>query len=325
MTNNKAPADHLLTTSVPEVFPWSPDLIIYHDKCADGIVAAWACWKRWGDSPEYLPANYGYQPPADVAGRNILMIDFSFPEAHLRAMVAAGARSIVILDHHKTAQAALEPFQVYKEKPERFTLRVAEAMAANLRRMGYPPILALFDMDRSGARMAWDFAMREAKCATPRLVDLAERYDLWRFEPGTRDAAEALHLSIQAQPMTIANMNMIDAEFRQGDDPVIRGQAILAWRDQLVEEIASRAHLRTVAGIDGVISVECPYSLVSAVGHHLLDLHPSAPFAAMSVTSEQAVTWSLRSHDDRTDVSEVAKGKGGGGHRNAAGFRLSIS
>jgi hypothetical protein len=47
--NISASADHLLTTPVPEAF-WEPDMVIYHDKCADGIVAAWACWKRWGDA-----------------------------------------------------------------------------------------------------------------------------------------------------------------------------------------------------------------------------------------------------------------------------------
>jgi hypothetical protein len=100
-----SPQDYL-----PGSYPWSPDLVIYHDKCADGIVAAWACWKRWGDAPEYLAANYGHQPPANVANRNILIVDFSYPADDLRSMVAAGARSIVVLDHHKTAQEALEPF-----------------------------------------------------------------------------------------------------------------------------------------------------------------------------------------------------------------------
>jgi uncharacterized protein len=35
-------------------------------------------------------------------------------------------------------------------------------------------------------------------------------------------------------------------------------------------------------------------------------------------------TWSLRSEDSRQDVSEVASTFGGGGHRNAAGFRVPV-
>jgi len=301
---------------------WAPDLVIYHDKCADGIVAAWVCWKRWGDAPEYRAMNYGYAPPADVTGLNILMVDFSLPAEQLHGMIAAGARSIVILDHHKTAQAALEPFQVFKDKPERFTPAVASGMISDLTRGDYRPIIALFDMDRSGARMAWDFAYPGER--VPQLVRLAERYDLWQFQPNTGDPAEQLHLAIQAGTMSIADMDALDQEFWAGDAPLRRGAIIDTFRQPLIREIAARAHYRTVGGVECVIAVECPYSLVSAVGHYLLDAHPAAPFAAMSVTGENAVGWSLRSHDDRMDVSEVAKGQGGGGHRNAAGFRVEI-
>lgn len=304
---------------------WAPDLVIYHDKCADGIVAAWACWKRWGDTPEYLAANYGHQPPRDVAGKHILVVDFSWPADELRAMVASGAASIVILDHHKTAQEALEPFNprvsmpwllpaLLKATDIHTVLRALEVEKAT-------PIVAIFDMNRSGARMAWDFV--QPFCSPPRLVELAERYDLWRFEPGTGDHAELLHLVIQAAPMTVEQMDELHIALDDGDGPLIEGAAIYDWRAQLVNEIASRAYLHTVAGVPDVITVECPYSLVSAVGHHLLDSHPAAPFAAMSVSGENAVTWSLRSNDDRADVSVLAKAMGGGGHRNAAGFRLN--
>lgn len=302
--------------------PWAPDLIIYHDKCADGIVAAWACWRRWFDAPEYLACNYGHQPPGDMEGKNILIVDFSFPEDALREMAWAGAQSIVVLDHHKTAQAALAPFQFHESSPGAISAGDVGGMLRDLYELGRPPIIAIFDMERSGARMAWDFAMGGEP---GRLVTLSERYDLWRFQPGTMDDAEALHVEIQASDMTVQRMEAIDGELDIGGRPIERGRAILRWRDQLVAEIADRAHRRTVAGVSDVIAVECPYSLVSAVGHHLLDKHPDAPFAAMSVTGEAAVTWSLRSHDDRMDVSEVAKSMGGGGHRNAAGFRVGTT
>ncbi|WP_146037264.1 hypothetical protein [Novosphingobium guangzhouense] len=324
MENEQAPSVHSVSTAVPEAFAWAPDMVIYHDKCADGIVAAWACWKRWGEAPEYRAANYGYQPPEDVAGKNILIVDFSYKADDLRAMVAAGAKSIVILDHHETAQAALEPFSVFSTKPERFSTRTAASMIEDLERGGYPAILALFDMDRSGARMAWDFAMQGVE--PPELVLLAERYDLWRFVPNTLDDAELLHLDIQSGPLTIERMESIHDELQDGErTPLNRGEVVEYWRQPLIREIAARAYLGTVGGVEGVIMVECPYSLVSAVGHYLLAQHPAAPFAAMSVTGEKAVSWSLRSAYDRQSVSEVASRFGGGGHRNAAGFRVETN
>ncbi|MFC0204746.1 DHHA1 domain-containing protein [Novosphingobium soli] len=256
-----------------------------------------------------------------MAGKNILIVDFSYKADDLRAMVAAGARSVIILDHHETAQAALEPFRFRESSPGAVSARDVDGMLRDLDELGRPPIVAMFDMDRSGAHMAWDFAMHGAEA--PQLVLLAECYDLWRFAPNTLDNAELLHLDIQAGELTVARMESIHQELENDEQaPLIRGRTIESWRQPLIREIAARAHVATVGGVEGVVTVECPYSLVSAVGHHLLNKHPAAPFAAMSVTGEKAVSWSLRSADDRQSVSEVASRFGGGGHRNAAGFRV---
>ena len=42
-------------------------------------------------------------------------------------------------------------------------------------------------------------------------------------------------------------------------------------------------------------------------------------------TTDSRNHFSLRSSDDGADVAEVAKQYGGGGHRNAAGFRVSFA
>ena len=54
-----------------------PDMCIYHGNCQDGFGAAWAVWKRFGDAVEYVPGFYG-QPAPDVAGRSVVMVDFSY-------------------------------------------------------------------------------------------------------------------------------------------------------------------------------------------------------------------------------------------------------
>ena len=70
-------------------------------------------------------------------------------------------------------------------------------------------------------------------------------------------------------------------------------------------------------------SVNCGKIYASDVGHALLKAFPDAPFA-MAWCEEAGVRYvSLRSEDSRRDVSEIARTYGGGGHRNAAGFRRS--
>lgn len=105
------------------------------------------------------------------------------------------------------------------------------------------------------------------------------------------------------------------------DDFVSRGQAIAAYRDMLVAEIAERATVIVIGGEYGV-GVDCTYSLSSDVCHRLLQEWPDTRFAAAIIRGEQSITYSLRSDDSRADVSVLAKKLGGGGHRNAAGFKV---
>jgi len=67
-----------------------------------------------------------------------------------------------------------------------------------------------------------------------------------------------------------------------------------------------------------------PYAFASDLAHEMLKAYPQAPFAAVVVDAYGGRTYSLRSEDGRRDVSEVARSFGGGGHRNAAGFRVPV-
>ena len=80
-------------------------LCIYHGNCADGFGAAWVVRKALGDDVEFFPGVYQSEPP-DVTGRDVVMVDFSYKRDVLLDM-AAEADSIVIIDHHKTAQEDL--------------------------------------------------------------------------------------------------------------------------------------------------------------------------------------------------------------------------
>ncbi len=99
-------------------------------------------------------------------------------------------------------------------------------------------MIALFDMERSGAGMAWDFVHADLGPlrARPRLVDLVEDRDLWRFRHG--DDSRFLHLALTSGETSFQRWE--DAcEFV--DAFVARGQAISAYRDMLVAEIAAPA------------------------------------------------------------------------------------
>lgn len=264
-------------------------LIIYHGDCTDGFCAAWAA-RRAQPSAEFFAASHG-QPPPDVTGRIVTIVDFSYPRKTLIRM-AEEAYSIRVLDHHKTAQADLA------EMP-----------------------WCVFDMDRSGAGLAWDYLQSESR---PWIVDYVEDRDLWRW--ALSDSRE-INAAIMSWPR---EFEFWDNQLSWGDTArkaaIAEGVAILRFTDHCVEECCRRARLVRFPVPDpktgGVQFWRIP--VVNVFGKFISEtvgrLCEGYPFAVgWSQAADGRFVYSLRSRGD-FDVSEIAKLFGGGGHKNAAGF-----
>ncbi len=142
-----------------EVFRFRPDLVLYHAECADGFGAAWALWKQF-PSAQFIPVKHGYPPPAGLAGRRVLIVDFSYPRETLER-IAEEAQTLTVLDHHITA---------------------AKALAG----LSY----AHFDQKKSGAVLAWEWAHQSP---APWLLQYVQDKDLWQWAlPGSREISAAL-------------------------------------------------------------------------------------------------------------------------------------
>src|SRR5690606_37775449 len=123
--------------------------------------------------------HYGVYPqdPPDVSGRDVLLVDFSYERAVLERM-ASKARSIVILDHHKSAAEDLAVFAVHDPSPGAIRWVDVPRLLRELEARNRPPVIAVFDMERSGAGITWDFFFGPR--ARPWLIDYIEDRDLWR-------------------------------------------------------------------------------------------------------------------------------------------------
>ena len=293
---------------------WKPDLCIYHGNCDDGFGAAWAIWRRWGNEVAYVPGVYG-KPLPDVSGKNVLFVDFS---AKYDVMCEASfkARSMVIIDHHKTAQADLERFPSFDGTGADQTSLEEAFFICKTQNM--PEIAAWFDMNQSGAVMAWEFAHGiERNDPPPTFLGLIQDRDLWRFAYG--DRTKQFSAALRTYPMTFETWNGL-AE--RPDSLVEEGEGILRAHNANIAKFCMEAYSEQIDGHD-VPVVNVPYHYASDVAHALLHLYPAAPFAACWFRRKDGmVQYSLRSEDQRQDVSEVAKKFGGGGHRNAAGYQL---
>jgi oligoribonuclease NrnB/cAMP/cGMP phosphodiesterase (DHH superfamily) len=136
-----------------------PDVVLYHAECLDGFGAAWAIWKKF-PSATFTPVKHGLPPPSGLAGKKIVIVDFSYPRPVLEEM-AESAAGLLVLDHHVTAEKALA---------------------------GLP--YTHFDQKKSGAVLAWEWAHRQP---APWLLLHVQDKDLWTWAlPGSREVNAAL-------------------------------------------------------------------------------------------------------------------------------------
>lgn len=272
----------------------SDRIVIYHGPgCADGFTAAWVAWTLYHDEAEYLEAKYGDAPP-DVVGKDVLIVDFSYPRAVLLEM-AAKAKSIQVFDHHKSAAADLAGLD-----------------------------FCVFDMHRSGAGIAWDMLRQGER--RPMLVELVQDRDLWRWKVG---ASKELNAWIGAQERDFLQwdhiMRALDDETetvqRRSHCCIEQGRQILKHIDAYVESTGKNARTLRFTGHD-VPFVNAPGTMASELIGKLAE---GAPFAVgFFQRADGKWQYSLRSRGD-FDVSKIAKALGGGGHRQAAGFESGAS
>jgi oligoribonuclease NrnB/cAMP/cGMP phosphodiesterase (DHH superfamily) len=255
----------------------SRPLIVYHGDCPDGFGAAFAAWKRYGDEADYVPVNHG-DPPPDFRGRHVLVADFAYDRQTTLGLEDSAA-SLVVLDHHRSAQGEIGdlPFCV-------------------------------FDMERSGAVMAWQHLHNSP---VPLLLQYVQDRDLWRNQlPDSEEVSAAL----RAHSFDFASWDAINI-----DQLRTEGRALLAYQARMIERIAAHASPVEILGVK-VPAVNSPI-LQSELGDRLAT---GQPFAAVWWQGAGEVArWSLRSTPPGLDVSEIASRYGGGGHRTAAGFKGS--
>lgn len=262
-------------------------LCLYHKNCTDGLGAALAVRTfLWGEgqlnNTEFQSIQYGDTPP-DVTGKDVYIVDFSFSRTTLETMKQQ-ANSLVVIDHHKTAQAELAGLDY-----------------------------CIFDMDKSGCVLTWEYLFPNVE--PPELFYYLQDRDLWRWQlPQSREVSAALR---SYKPFfDVWDDFMVDGaiEKLKGD-----GAAILRYQQREIEIAISRElEYINIGGYD----VPCINSthLISEIGNELAQ---NNPFAALYFdTTDGKRVFSLRSTDEGVDVSQIAKQYGGGGHRNAAGFTV---
>lgn len=280
------------------IAPDEVDMVIYHGGCVDGFTSAFCCYlynKENNPSKEvaYYPAGFDESPP-DVTGKNVLICDFSY-KYHVLSDMLKKANKLAILDHHKTAEADL------KDIPDKNKV---------------------FRMDHSGAYITWKFFNQHTDFV-PTLIVYVQDNDIWlKAQPNTRDFTSFLF----SVPMTFKDYEkLLDDEyiktvvFPLGEGMMRQNEVFIS--QAVRKTVPSFVNIGDKYYFNAVLNTAI---LKSEIGNRVLSEFPYCDFSTMwnyDATSNE--TWlSLRSDDNRTDVSDIAKKFGGGGHMAASGVTV---
>lgn len=290
-------------------------LVIYHGKCADGFSAAW-CFHH---VEQYWETNFDFHagiyndPPLDVSDRVVYLVDFSYKSAVVEEM-AKSAKQIILIDHHKTAIDDLAPLIESKV------------------------IQAYTDLERSGAMLAWDYLFNSQHgdngdvlethdrgspyyVEPPKLLRYIQDRDLWKFKlANSRD----INANVFSFEYTFENWDkLMKANEHDLMQMTVAGAAIERKHHKDIKELLDVCKRYMVIGGHDVPVASLPYTLTSDAGHAMAESHKEGSvFAACYWDTATHRVFSLRSTDNGLDVSKVAAMYNGGGHKNAAGFRV---
>jgi len=274
-------------------------VVLYHADCVDGFTAAWvsrlhrlynikALLEKCQGTIRCIPVRYEEDPPVDIYNSDIYIVDFSYKREVLLKMRERCQGKVVVLDHHKTAEAELEGLED-----------------------------CIFDMNKCGTVLAWEYFFPEKPI--PLFLEYVQDWDLYRLKLPN---SEALREYVSAYDFDFKTWDELADHF---EDPSQRafshmvhaGSAIQRW---ISKSVAYHLARQKQIGFTGGTFPTCVVSdkrLVTKVGLALAEQSGTA--GACIIPQKGRVEVSLRSIGD-FDVSEVAEQNGGGGHKNAAGF-----
>ena len=275
--------------------------VLFHDD-SDGYASALAAklTHAWKDAI-YISVQYGQSFPSQVPlvpTTKILIVDFSYKREILEDIYAK-VESLLVIDHHKTAQEDL------KDLP-----------------------YAVFDMEESGATLTWKYFHDDA---VPDLFKFVGDRDLWRFQyPESRWLEHGINASGRAKDLTYWEQLF---EFPGALEQTLTVGKVLQENVDGICKSFVKAGKYATRTLPDLFRIDKPVkfalfnntTLISEMSEAVYKADDSLDFVMsyfiLPTTAE--VVFSLRAAKNKTlDMGQLAKCFGGGGHPKAAGFKL---
>jgi len=271
--------------------------LIYHAGCPDGFGAAWSARQAWGTDGRYIPRSHDDDfDPLPFEDELVVIADISLPNELLRALGEV-AGSLCVLDHHLTAR------DHFASDP---------SVENTLNALGHR---VHFDLGHSGAILAWNYFHPDVE--PPDLLRYVEDQDLWNWcLPNSRE----INAAIGSYSRSFECWDELAARpiesLADGGRPNVRA-------NEMEVEGGIRRAQPIAIGSERIEAVNAGRPR-AAIGHALAKRSAyGKPWGIVYRLAGSRVDCTIYSLDE-LDASAIATRFGGGGHRNAAGFSVSL-
>lgn len=263
-----------------------PVVCFYHANCTDGAAAA-AVIKRKYPQAQLLPMNHGDPIQAEVKGKKVFIVDFSFP-AEILERLKSEAAEVLWYDHHKTALPIRD-------------------------KIGW----GILDLSESGASLTWK--QEYPGEALPKILGYVKDKDLWEWKlPDSRAVSMDLRNTVGVlDPASETWRRLIDQMDEDSFRKIVeRGEyALLSQRLNILSGVKNGFEL----DFHGHRAFAVNWSLeASDIGEYI---YKEMGYAVAILFYYTGKVWSFSLRSPTVDVSELAQKYGGGGHPGASGFR----
>lgn len=284
------------------------DHYIYHACCTDGLTAVGIAVQPQQSTDNHfvtVPMSHSTRLNVEsLTGKRVCFLDFSVTKDVMVELLKV-AEHVTVIDHHISVRAELSEINA-------------------------PNFEYVYDVNKSGAGLAWDYFIGTDY---PYFVKLVQDRDIWTKKYYD---TEPFSLAIRVENLEFETMVCVIAdivEFSKKhpghiDDFTIEliadGKSYMKYQSHIVKQIASNAVKATLDDGQEVMSVNCAAGLISDVGSYLSE-NNKCGVALMYVDTGKLRIYSLRvAADCDYDASAYAKSKGGGGHRRACGWSVPL-
>lgn len=265
-------------------------VVLAHGNCLDGLASCHAAWLHFQDTADYHFMNYGDDLP-NMVGKHVYMVDWSV-KSHVMASIICVAASVTVLDHHESAEKEL---QQYFDSGE---------------------ISGVFDMDRSGAGITWSHFFPDDDL--PFVYSIIQMRDLWKHKGSDMEkTVDNITSALASRDMSLEAFNSI---YLKGSILAAEGKVLVRALNKRKKAALKKWRWATYGDHKIMVINDTNSDVLNGL---LLD-NKEADYAVGYTDISDKTIYSLRSTDERVNVSEVATSLGGGGHANASGCSTKL-